>query len=319
MMIRIDVNVDEIVGVIQSIQSIISCLEEKTKSISTAVDSGMDEIRNQMNRLTALKSKASQINTKLEACKDEVNQSMQHSKQMLQHEKKEIEIVHYDEKGKKYIAVSNEQSSNESSIEGEKINHQYSKSFEFEEEFRWYINNYLEDHVQYFSMLRPLNELQIAKLFSNMKKYHKIFRSCNIGSKETPWKWCCNCSKCLFVFIILSPYLYKKKLVKIFKKDLYENKDLLNIFIELCGYGEVKPFECVGTPEEVNYAISRTIKQLETEGKELPYLLNYYKENYKLVDTNTDIEKRYNEENNVPKEFEKLLKDLIFNDENEKI
>lgn len=152
-----------------------------------------------------------------------------------------------------------------------------------------------------------------------MKKYHKIFRSCNIGSKETPWKWCCNCSKCLFVFIILSPYLYKKKLVKIFKKDLYENKDLLNIFIELCGYGEVKPFECVGTPEEVNYAINRTIKQLETEGKELPYLLNYYKENYKLVDTNTDIEKRYNEENNVPKEFEKLLKDLIFNDENEKI
>ena len=221
--------------------------------------------------------------------------------------------------GKKYIPVSNEQSSNESNIKGEKINHQYSKSFEFEEEFRWYINNYLEDHVQYFSMLRPLNELQIAKLFSNMKKYHKIFRSCNIGSKETPWKWCCNCSKCLFVFIILSPYLYKKRLVKIFKKDLYENKDLLNTFIELCGYGEVKPFECVGTSEEVNYAISKTIKQLEIEGKELPYLLNYYKENYKLVDTNTDIEKRYNEENNVPKEFEKLLKDLIFNDENEKI
>ena len=103
MMIRIDVNVDEIVGVIQSIQSIISCLEEKTKSISTAVDSGMDEIRNQMNRLTELKSKASQLSTKLEMRKDEVNQSMQHSKQMLQHEKKEIEIVHYDEKGKKYI------------------------------------------------------------------------------------------------------------------------------------------------------------------------------------------------------------------------
>ena len=48
---------------------------------------------------------------------------------------------------------------------------------------------------------------------------------------------------------------------------------MLNTFIELCGYGEVKPFECVGTSEEVNYAISKTIKQLETEGKELPYLL----------------------------------------------
>lgn len=79
--------------------------------------------------------------------------------------------------GKKYIAVSNEQSSNESNIKGEKINHQYSKSFEFEEEFRWYINNYLEDHVQYFSMLRPLNELQIAKLFSNMKNIIKYLEA----------------------------------------------------------------------------------------------------------------------------------------------
>ena len=127
--------------------------------------------------------------------------------------------------GKKYIAISNELSSNESNVRGEKINHQYSKSFEFEEDFRWYVNNYLEDQVEYFSMLRPLNELQVAKIFSQMKKYHKIFRSCNRGSKENPWNWCCNCPKCLFVFIILSPFLYKKKLVKIFKKDLYENKD----------------------------------------------------------------------------------------------
>ena len=147
------------------------------------------------------------------------------------------------------------------------------------------------------------------------KKYIAVSNEqSNIGSKETPWKWCYNCPKCLFVFIVLSPYLYKKKLVKIFKKDLYQNKDLLNTFIELCGYGEAKPFECVGTPEEVNYAISKTIKQLEAEQKELPYLLNYYKENYKLVDTNTDIEKRYNEENNVPKEFEKLLKESIYED-----
>lgn len=216
--------------------------------------------------------------------------------------------------GKRYIAVSNESSSNESNVKEEKINHQYSKSFEFEEDFRWYIENFLEDKVEYFSMLRPLNELQIAKLFSKNKKYHKIFRSCNKGSKEIPWKWCSNCPKCLFTFIILSPFLYKKKLLKIFKNDLYENKDLLEIFIGLCGYGEIKPFECVGTYEEVNYAISKTIKQLEAEEKELPYLLKYYRENYKLVDINTNTEKRYNEENNVPKEFEKLLKELTFND-----
>ena len=216
--------------------------------------------------------------------------------------------------GKRYIAISNEQSSNESNVKGEKINHQYSKSFEFECDFEEYSNKYLKAPVKYFSFLRPLNELQIAKLFSEMKKYHKIFRSCNKGSKEIPWKWCCNCPKCLFVFIILSPFLYKKKLVKIFKNDLYENKNLLETFIGLCGYGEVKPFECVGTYEEVNYAISKTIKNLEQEEKELPYLLKYYKENYKLVDTNTNIEKRYNEENNVPKKFDTELRKAILDD-----
>ena len=80
----------------------------------------------------------------------------------------------------------------------------------------------------------------------------------------------------------------------------------------MCGHGKVKPFECVGTYEEINYAISKTIKQLETAGEELPYLLKYYKENYGLADTDTDIEQRYNEENNLPKEFEEELKKAIY-------
>lgn len=147
--------------------------------------------------------------------------------------------------GKKYVALSNESSANESNVEGENINHQYSKSFEFEQDFREYADKYLNAGVEYFSMLRPLNELQIAMLFAKNEKYHKIFRSCNVGSKSTPWEWCGICPKCLFVYIILSPFLYKEKLVEIFKDDLYERKSLLNTFIELCGYGETKPFECV--------------------------------------------------------------------------
>ena len=146
---------------------------------------------------------------------------------------------------KKYVALSNESSANESNIDGEKINHQYSKSFEFEQDFREYANKYLKSNVEYFSMLRPLNELQIAMLFSKCEKYHKIFRSCDVGSETIPWKWCCNCPKCLFVFTILSPFLYKHKLVKIFGEDLFEGKNMLNTFIELCGYGKTKPFECV--------------------------------------------------------------------------
>lgn len=147
--------------------------------------------------------------------------------------------------GKKYIALSNESSANESNVKGEKINHQYSKSFEFEEDFREYADKYLNAGVEYFSMLRPLNEIQIAMLFARNEQYHKIFRSCNVGSKTVPWEWCGDCPKCLFVYIILSPFLYKEKLVEMFNQDLFEKENLLKTFIELCGYGETKPFECV--------------------------------------------------------------------------
>jgi len=215
--------------------------------------------------------------------------------------------------GKKYIALSNENSANESNIIGEKINHQYSKSFEFECDFEYYSNKYLKAPVKYFSFLRPLNELQIAKIFSRKEKYHSVFKSCNVGSKGKEWYWCNECAKCLFAFIILSPYLYKEKLVNIFKEDLFEKESLLQTFIELTGNALVKPFDCVGTFEEVNFAVSKTIENLGDI--ELPYLLKYYKDNYGLVDTSNDITKRYNEENNLTKEQDEMLRKEVFLDD----
>lgn len=214
--------------------------------------------------------------------------------------------------GKKYVALSNENSANESNVLGEKINHQYSKSFEFECDFEEYTKKYLKAPVKYFSFLRPLNELQIAKIFSRQEKYHNTFKSCNVGSKGKEWKWCQNCAKCLFAYIILSPYLYKEKLISIFGVDMFEKQDLLQIFIELTGNGETKPFDCVGTFEEVNFAISKTIENIEKENIKLPYLLKYYKENYKLVDTNNDITQMYNDENNLNDEQNAILRKEVF-------
>lgn len=211
--------------------------------------------------------------------------------------------------GKKYVALSNEASANESNVDGENINHQYSKTIEFENDFREYAERYLKGSVEYFSMLRPISELQIAMMFSRLKQYHSIFKSCNVGSKSEPWKWCCDCPKCLFVYTILSPFLYKDELVDIFGEDLYEKDSLLKTFIELCGYGETKPFECVGTYSEIRYAISETIKKLNSEVKELPYLLKYYFDNYDLSDE--DLLSYYNNEHNVPEEFEKILKENL--------
>ena len=211
---------------------------------------------------------------------------------------------------KEYIILSNENSANQSTVIGTYVNHQYSKTYEFECDFYNYSFKYLKLPIKYFSILRPLNEYQIASLFSNFKKYHKIFKSCNVGSKENPWIWCCNCSKCLFIYSILSPFLYKDELVEIFGSDLFESEDLLETFKELLGFGAHKPFECVGTIEEMNYAISKTISKLKEKDIELPYLLKYFDESNLYSNTNNPL-LEYNDKHNLPEYFENILKEAL--------
>lgn len=210
--------------------------------------------------------------------------------------------------GKKNIILSNESSANEATVLGTNINHQYSKSYEFEKDFYEYTHKYLGLNINYFSLLRPLSEFQIGALFSNYTKYHKVFKSCNLGSKNENWKWCCNCPKCLFVFTILSPFLYKDKLLDIFGEDLFEREDMLNTFKEILGYSSVKPFECVGTYEEARYAVSLLIEKLDKNN--LPVLLQYYYDNYSLELDGSKI-LSYNNENNLDEYFEKILKEEL--------
>ena len=205
---------------------------------------------------------------------------------------------------KKYIVLSNEGSANEATVIGTKINHQYSKTYEFEVDFNEYADRYFGLNIKYFSLLRCLSEFQIGMLFANYKQYHKIFKSCNVGSKEIPWVWCCNCPKCLFVYIILSPFLTKEEIINIFGCDLYEKDELLDTFIELAGYAETKPFECVGTYSEVRYAISLCIEKYKDN---LPYLLKYYNDNYPL-ELEHQFEKDFNDMNNLTEEFTDIVK-----------
>ena len=175
----------------------------------------------------------------------------------------------------RFIALSNENSANEATVPGTNINHQYSKSIEFERDFRNYVAENLNDEVQYFSFLRPLSELQIAKLFARCEAYHPVFRSCNVGSKTD--SWCGHCPKCLFTWIILSPFLSKEKLIAIFGKDLMADESLRPIFEELNGTAAVKPFECVGTVEEVRacMAIQSKVPEL-VEGPTITEILNRF-------------------------------------------
>ncbi len=174
-----------------------------------------------------------------------------------------------------HILLSNESSANEATIIGSEVNHQYSKSFEFESDFRDYVSQNLSDNFNYYSFLRPLSELQIAALFSKLTKFHPIFKSCNVGSKTDIW--CCNCSKCLFTFTILSAFIPMGDLIKIYGENLFEKESLLSELKELTGITPVKPFECVGTTEEVNLALWKVI-QLYNRQTKLPILLDFFKQ-----------------------------------------
>lgn len=177
--------------------------------------------------------------------------------------------------GARYIILSNEASANAASVAGTEINHQYSKTSEFEIAFRTYAARCLQSDIVYFSLMRPFAEIAIAKSFASYPQYHKYFRSCNLGSKKNIW--CCHCPKCLFVFVILSPFLEIDQAREYFGRDLWEASDLLPDFEQLMGLEEAKPFECVGTVEEVQYALYLELKRrLEKDGAEkLPLLLRH--------------------------------------------
>jgi len=207
----------------------------------------------------------------------------------------------------KYIALSNEASANEGNIEFNNIevNHQYSKSLEFENDFRWYIENYVTKNVKYFSFLRPLDEITIGKLFAYNHKYFDIFLSCNVGSKKN--EWCSQCPKCLFTYLMLCNYIDDEDMVKIFGKNLLESRILENEFINLTQSDKVKPLECVGTYDEVNYAVSLKIDSYKKANKSLPYLLSIYQQEKKVYDFVIDFEHN----NNLEDKFKKILKEYV--------
>ncbi|MCI9312514.1 MAG: hypothetical protein HFE68_04025 [Erysipelotrichaceae bacterium] len=210
----------------------------------------------------------------------------------------------------RYVVLSNEDSANESTVAGTMINHQYSKSFQFEQDFQMYEQAYINSGVSYFSLLRGWSELQIAAEFAKHEQYHAAFRSCNAGSKEDIW--CGNCPKCLFVYLILAPFLSAKQEQAIFKEDLLEKQELCDTFEKLIGYQAEKPFECVGSRDEINTAICMRIAQMNEQKQELPFLLRHYvtlPQYQQYKDRGNPYAHYFNEENLIPTPFLHLVKE----------
>lgn len=179
------------------------------------------------------------------------------------------------------VVVGNEKSANYGNVEylGEEINHQWSKSEEFEKLFTDYIAKFVTADVSYSSPLRNMNELEVTGKFVKHKQYFKVFSSCNRNFKvlkqvqDDKGRWCGECPKCLFVFIMLSAFIPKKQVLDIFGENLLEDKSLLPLFEQLLGVRDVKPFECVGTPDEVKEALVKVSEKGEFENS---ILVNYF-------------------------------------------
>jgi len=150
------------------------------------------------------------------------------------------------------IVMSNEHSASAPNlqIDGTDVNHQYSKSLEFEGDFSEYLKNYISPSIAYFSLLRPLSEIEIARRFAKYPVYFRVFRSCNTAFRQSAVTrgrgWCGNCPKCRFVFLALAPFIEKAELIGIFGRNLFDDETQLDGFAQLCGLREHKPFECVG-------------------------------------------------------------------------
>jgi len=216
----------------------------------------------------------------------------------------------------KYVIASNEYSANQGNIvfHGVNVNHQYSKSFRFEQLFREYCARYLSSNIQYFSFLRPLYELQIAQLFSQYSKYDQAFISCNVNRGES---WCGTCPKCAFVYLSLFPFLDDERRKRIFGKDFFSIPKIQDRILSLVGLGEHKPFDCVGTEEESILAVALALKKYQSEDKLAPPFLLSLKSKLNLSDKRTEellrkeLIKSWNNENFLPPEYARLLKEKL--------
>lgn len=223
----------------------------------------------------------------------------------------------------KFIVLSNEFSANfwNTFWQWIEVNHQYSKSLEFEKDFWDYVSKYISSEVKYFSFLRPFYELKIAKLFSKLwKDYFQKFSSCNVNFKIFNKKeinnqnkyWCNACPKCAFVYTILRPFLNEKEVIQIFWKELFEDKSLEKLFRELLWISWIKPFECVWTNEEVTLAMKMSLEKFNWK---LPFILEIFKNEVDSKMSESDyislenkIFKWYFEETMIPNDLLSLLK-----------
>jgi len=165
-------------------------------------------------------------------------------------------------RGADQVVFSNERSASYGSlIEGTgEVNHQWSKGWACEQAFGDYLQRHVAADLRYYSLLRPLSELAVARQFARSDRYDAHFSSCNrnfhILGERPASRWCGVCPKCHFVFLALAPFMTKPRLVGIFGRNLLDDAAQTGGYDALLEYRDHKPFECVGEGRESRAAMA---------------------------------------------------------------
>ena len=216
------------------------------------------------------------------------------------------------------VIVSNERSASEENtiFHGLAINHQYSKGIRFERRFRAYAADHFPGCASYYSIIRPLYDLQVSGLFARLAPHHlHSFRSCNVGQRDD--RWCGKCPKCAFVCLTIAPFTSPDERAAIFGSDLFEVSEILSGIEELTGVRDHKPLECVGTLGESRDALVLTLARYQREGDPIPAGLEAIAN--KLTDRNLlpslgharATLTAWSDDHELPKVYAQRLRDLL--------
>jgi hypothetical protein len=179
-------------------------------------------------------------------------------------------------RGDSYVIVANEASASIPQVISESgpVNHQWSKSIEFERMFQSYVHSYITPRLTYFSAVRPLTSIAVAKIFSNYPQYFEVFTSDNshfkINREERDHpRWSSTSPKTLSSYILLAPWIDRSQMVTAFGKNYLEEKELFELLVSLLGEGSTPVLDCVGTPDELRASLSLLALDTRYAGTEL--------------------------------------------------
>jgi hypothetical protein len=153
------------------------------------------------------------------------------------------------------VMAGNSRSDDEPNVRsylGQPVNHQWTKSYEFETALRSYRDRWLPGAPGYSSPLRPLYEVQvIASLAGDVDAYLRT-ASCN---QVRGGGWCRSCAKCAWVFLATAALFGHDLAIRKTGGDMFADPALAGVYQEMAGLTGVKPFECTGSEDEVRAAI----------------------------------------------------------------